>query len=248
MRLPVLHWSILKRMAQSPAHLLHAYMHPTEPTAAMRFGTLVHALVLGGDVVVYEGERRGNAWRDFAEAHEGRTIVTAKERDAAARVADAVLASTVAAPLLVGERERAWQASLYGRRCGGRIDVAGAAATVELKTTNDAEPYRFQRACLRMGYAAQLAWYQDARRELGEDPGEAFIVGVETKAPYPVTVLRVTPRALDGGRKLNRLWVERLEACEASDEWPGYAQSVLDLDVVEDAGLIIDGEELTEAL
>jgi hypothetical protein len=241
-----LHFTTLKQMARSPAHLKAAVETGWQPTRAMNLGTLIHALVLGGDFVVYEGSRRGKAWEAFEAEHGGSFIVTRKEYDEAQRAADAVREHPLAAPLLEGRKEWAWSTKMYGRKCAGRIDVAGR-HTVDLKSTNDAEPGRFSRACLRMGYAAQLAWYQDARIALGEDPGEAFIIGVESKAPFAVTVLRVTPRALLEGRKMTRLWLERLAACEAADEWPGYVQSVVDLDITEDAGLIIDGEEVEAA-
>lgn len=59
-------------------------------------------------------------------------------------------------------------------------------------------------------------------------------------------MLRLTPRALEEGEKLNRSWIERLDGCELADEWPGYTQSILDLDVPDDASdaLLIDGEEV----
>ncbi len=244
MRIEELHWSLLKQMALSPAHLRAAYEQGTDTTRSMSNGTLIHALVLGGDVLVWEGVRKGKKWEEFEAKNEGRFIVTRKEYDTASLAAVSVMWSPIAKPLLEGRREWSWSATMHGRRCAGRIDVAGP-ATVDLKTSNSVEPGRFSRACLRMGYHAQLAWYQDARRALGEDPGDAWIIGVETKAPFPVTVLHVTQRALDEGRKLNRLWLEKLNACEAADEWPGYVQSAVELDIVEDdGGLIIDGEEL----
>lgn len=243
MKIDELHFSTLKLMAKSPAHVKAAVETGWQPTRAMNQGTLIHALVLGGDYVVYDGSRRGKKWEAFEVEHEGRFIVTRKEHDEARRAADAVLSHPLAGPLLEGRKEWSWTAKMYGRKCAGRIDVAGR-NTVDLKSGNDMEPGRFSRTCLRMGYNAQLSWYQDARRALGEDPGEAYIVGVESKAPFAVTVLRVTPRALLEGQKMTRLWLERLAACEAADEWPGYVQSVVDLDIVEDAELIIDGEEV----
>lgn len=246
MRIEELHFSTLKLMAKSPAHLRHAVETGWKPTRSMNVGTIAHAILLGGDLVVFDGRRQGKKWEEFEAAHDDQTIVTRTEYDQADAMAASVARHHIASRLLIGDHERPWVATMYGRKCAGRIDVAGP-HTVELKTTNDAEPGRFQRQCLRMAYHAQLAWYQDARRALGEAPGEAYIIGVESKAPYPVTVLHLTERALLEGRKLTRLWLERLAACEAADEWPGYVQSVVELDIVEDAGLVIDGEEVEAA-
>lgn len=242
---PELHFTQLKMMAKSPAHYRAYLDEGFEATAAMNRGTLVHAILLGGDYVVYPKERRGNEWKAFAEENASKLIVTQKEYDVAARAAEAVLEDRVAAPLLKGDHEREWKAAMYGRPCAGRIDVSGMGFTVDLKTTTDAEPHRFKNQALRMGYHAQLAWYADARRALGELPGDLWIIGVEMKAPFAVTVLRVTERCAEEGRKALRLWIERLHECEQSNEWPGYVQSAVDLDIVEDSGLIIDGESVS---
>ncbi|MEM9194841.1 MAG: PD-(D/E)XK nuclease-like domain-containing protein [Myxococcota bacterium] len=65
-----LHFTRLKLMARSPAHYA-AYQDLTEPTAAMRLGTAVHALALGGDLIRYDGERKGNAWQSFKALVDG---------------------------------------------------------------------------------------------------------------------------------------------------------------------------------
>lgn len=231
MKVEELHFSRLKNMARSPAHFRAAILEPSEPSPAMKFGTLVHSLALGGEFVVYDGDRRGKAWTEFSAAHEGTLIVTAKEHERAKRVAEAVLTDPVAAPLLDGEREIEWKARLYGRACGGRVDVYKRAAhLVDLKTTTDAHPDRFQYAALRLAYHAQMSFYRDA---LGHN-GAVYLVAVEVTSPFAVTVMRLTERALDEGAKMNRLWVERLNVCEATDEWPAYCQSPVPLDVVED--------------
>lgn len=248
----VLHQSELKLMAKSPAHYKHAIDtgRDGKQTAAQRFGTLVHCLVLSGRYTVYEGERRGKAWASFAEAHEGELIVTSSEATEAMACARAVLHDPVAGPLLRGTMpESKWQTRLYGREMAGTIDAFKPGTVIDLKTASTTEPRLFQWACKRMHYDAQLAIYCDAMRDIGHRVDDCYIIGVEQKAPHCVTVLRVTERALDAARRKVRLWIEQLNACEAADAWPGYTQTALELDVEEDEALTltIDGEELEVA-
>lgn len=241
MKNPELHFSQLKIIDKSPAHYKAALETPFEPTAAMRFGTLVHALVLGGEFVVYDGERRGKAWTGFEEANAGKFIVTGTEHARAELVAAAVRRDPVARPLLEGEKELAWWRELYGRPCAGRVDVYRKGHhLVDLKTTACSQPEKFTRQALAMAYHAQMSMYRDAMQHTGP----VYLIAVETVAPYAVTVMQLTERALLEGDKLNRMWLERLAACESADQWPAYVQQAWPLDIVEDAGLIIDGEEL----
>lgn len=239
------HFTELRRIGQSPAHYLAALAEPKAPTAAMRFGTLCHARILGGDVVVYHDARRGNAWKAFESEHAKRLIVTQEEYDLSGRVAEAVFADPVAAPLIAGGRhEVAVDWTMLGRaRATFGIDVLGPDYVADLKTTSSVEPDQLRRAAQKMAYHAQLADYCEAARSLGEHPKMARIIGVETSPPFAVTVLRLTPGRLEAGAKLVRLWMERLLACEAADEWPAYTQSELDWDVDEGPlEVMIDGE------
>lgn len=246
----VLRWSELKHMARSPAHFRAAYTDPPEQSPAMRFGALVHALALRhGDFAVFEGERRaGKEWDRFRDANPGKMIVKASEVAEAQRVVSAVETDPVAAPLLRGLYEHELEWEHCGRRCAGRLDILHD-ALVDLKTTNCAEPAYFSRAALRLGYHAQAAHYSNGARANGHDlPHGAFIIAVETSAPFAVTVMHITPRTLEEGQKLLRSWLERVIACEAAGEWPGYRQTVIDLEVPEaDGGLLIDGEQVFAA-
>lgn len=236
-------FSRLKHMAQSPAHYL-ASLEDRRDTGPMLFGRACHSAVLGGSFAVYDGERRGKAWESFKAEHDGEDIITATEHDRVRRVADAVAAHPLAARLLTGDRELpiAWERQ--GRACSSRLDCLGASWVADLKTSNTSEPNRFGRMAIRMGYHAQLAWYQDAARFIGRAAPDAFLVAVETSAPYAVTVMQLTSRALEEGRKLCRIWFERLLTCEEVDVWPGYCESAVDLDVPEELDLLIDGEEV----
>lgn len=248
MKVAELHWSDLKVIEQSPAHFRWRLENkPPVQTPSMRYGSLLHCLVLGGKFVSYPGERRGNAWKDFEAANEGAFIVTQKELGRCLEASRQVLSDPVAGPYLRGDKEREWKAQMFGRACGGRIDVSGKTFTVDLKFTRTTDPAKLQRQALQMGWHAQIAWYMEARRALGEDPGEGVLVAIESKEPHPVTVMRLTERCLLEGAKQNRLWLERLQACEEADHWPGYVQAPIPLDVVEDANILVFGDTDEEA-
>lgn len=245
------HITTLKTIAQSPAHYLakleHEIANPRNDHPQMRFGRLTHTTVLGGPPsAVWDGERKGNAWKEYKAQNLDRDIVTKAEVEEATRVANAVLSDPVAAPFLVGEAEKPVEWRMLGRRCATRgIDVLGKDFVADLKTTSKAEPEWFRRQCLRMGYHAQLAWYLDAAASIGRRVSDAYIIAVETKPPYAVVTLKLTQRCIEEGRKLCRLWMERLIQCEEANEWPGYIQSIVELDV-DDApfSLFIDGEDV----
>lgn len=244
---PPVRFSTLKHIGQSPAHYDAALRHGIGETRAMRVGFAAHARVLGGDYLVFEGDRRGKKWEAFEAEHanDGRRILTAPEHESASRIAGAVmgspLAQSVLEPATLREHEIHW--SFGGRACVSHLDaLATERYVVELKVTNCAHPEKFAWQARRMGYIAQCAFYAEAAKV-----DAAYIVAVEDKRPWPVTVLRLTPRALTDGLKQCRLWMERLLACEAEDAWPGYCQSVVDLDTLDDGEFALEFGDESEA-
>lgn len=241
------HFSALRSMGRSPAHFRAAEVAGFEPTPAMKFGLAVHSLTLGGQRVVrFEADaRRGKAWTEFEEQHADKIILTAPEHDRALAVAEKVRTHPIARGALAGEHEVSLEWDYCGRACAGRIDVVGEDFLTELKTTTNASPAWFRFHALRMAYNAQVAWYREGmranRRPVG---GGGYIVAVEVRDPFAVTVFRMTEAALEQGEKTVRLWFERFLACEQSGEWPEYAQDIVDLDVLErDLELEFEGDE-----
>lgn len=229
-------FSTLKHIARSPAHYFHALSAPRTDSPAMRVGRVVHAALLGqapGErpIVAYDGDRRGKAWQDFAAANASADIVTADEWARGQRIAASVRAEPHAMRLLEGDREIgiAWRHA--GRDCSSRLDVLGDGWIADLKTCADASVMGFQRVAWRYHYAAQLAFYADAAASIGRPVSDAYLIAVESAPPHPVTVHRLTPRALEEGRRLYRAWFERLLVCESSRDWPGYALASVEMDV-----------------
>lgn len=244
----------LKAMGRSPLHCLQSLTcAPRKPTAAMRLGTAIHALLFGTrEVVAFPGAtRRGKAWETFAADRQDCEILLLNEYDNAMGAVDAITKCKTAMDVLRGEREETLLFDHIGMRCRVTPDVRGDGYVTELKSTNTADPFRFTSHATRMGYHAQLAWQRIgvASSDLGQ-PQTAYVVAVEQSAPYAVTVLRLTDRALEAGDRLCRLWSERLKVCLDSGTWPAYSDAIVDLDVPDDLGLMFedeDGNSVTES-
>lgn len=231
-----LRFSRLKRIGQSPAH--YAYGYGPE-TAEMETGTGTHSILLVArdmllhetPVLAYPGKvRRGKEFDAFVAANPGAIILTRREFTSAKGMAEAVRACPDAMRVLDGEREQTFTWKLQGRLCRGTPDVRSDKFITELKTGETSDPRFFPFKLRRFCYHGQLAWYSDGAVLAGlPDPKEHYVVAVEAAAPYVVTVFRIAPATIEKGRRLARLWFERLLQCEAAQEWPGYSQSVVEL-------------------
>jgi len=224
----------------------------SETTTAREKGTGTHALVFETRrVITYSpppspdakpgakpkrAVRSGKAWDAFKAANAGALILSRTEYEAANRMADAVRADPRAMDVLNATHERRILWSSMGRACRTTPDAASYLEfATELKTTACADPDRFTWQAIRMGYHAQMAWHLAGIIGAGlGQPEAAYIVAVESAPPWPVTVLKLTERALDKGTALCSLWFERLLGFERSGQWPPYAQHVVDLDVPDD--------------
>ena len=234
-----IHFSTLKKMALSPAHYRACEAEPFEATRAMRLGTIAHHIVLGPSNVKplvrwRDGERKGSAWKAFAEANDGAEIVTDTEWEEAEPMAAAVMANEHARRLIEGSRTEvpmSWTSG--GIPCATRgMDVVGPRHMADLKFTSCAEPAAFMRHATKLLYPQQMGFYQEGCEQNRIDvSGGIFLIAVESKVPYPVTVLRMTDPVLAHGRKSIALWIERLRSCLESDFWPGYTQAVLDFEL-----------------
>lgn len=242
--LELIHWTNLRQMALSPAHYMAAVRSELHKRVWSN-GRLLHYLVLGGDYVVWNGRRQGNAWKEFAAENDHRDIFTQTEVDREMRVAEAIKSHPIASPLLEGRHEVEIQWKWMGRDCSSRIDVLNTKLrrAVDLKRAVTARPERFQRSAIFYGYHAQGAFYQDACEANQTPIDEYYVIAAEPFPPYAITVFQLTPRALVEGRKQNRLWRERLDGCQAQNFWPEYAQTIQPLDFEAEPELIFDGEE-----
>lgn len=245
--------SRLKKMALTPKHYFEACQgNVDEPTLAMRFGTLGHARLWPEAAVpyaIYDGERRGHAWKDFAAKHADKQIFTIKEVDRADDLAEAIDKHPDASKLVrLGEPERHIEWSYLDRAFSSRLDVYGPSTVVELKTCRSSHPDWFVRDGIRLGHHVQCAAYRLAVAHLtGKRPQDidVVIVAAESARPHVVTVFEMEDDDLLQGERALRAWMERLLVCEAANHWPGYVEQRVRFHVPDpdEQALLFDDDE-----
>lgn len=229
--IPAMHWSRLRHLATSPRAYQIALDRPPEDTPSMRFGRLVHCLILrptdfADEWSVWGGQRRaGKAYDAFVSDLAGREECSIDEYRRASDCWDAMrLVMPPRAKELLCEEPIDVECSVFGRR-KARPDLVyersdGQAVLVELKTARSIEPRAFGRAVYDMHYLGQLAWYRQIWERLNGRRLECEIWAVQSDgtdaAVYAVSEadMRVGERLVE---RLVDLWVE----CTSSGRWPG---------------------------
>lgn len=229
-----------KKMRQSPAHYLLARNEASMPTAAMQFGTAVHAGVLEPDTfadVVAEApdvDRRtkeGKAqWAEFAAAAAGKVILSPDDMARARRCINAVRAHPSAGKLLAGaevEKSFFWRDGRFQVPCKARWDARNHGLAIDLKTTQDASPEAFARSIATFQYHAQAAHYCSAAEHLLDESPQAFVfIAVEVEPPHAVACYALPGAAILAGAHLMNIAFARYADALASGRWAGYPETI----------------------
>lgn len=249
--------SHLDKIAKSPAHYWAAYIdpnrEPSEPTAAMRMGTLIHTAVLEPDtlsartIIAPEGiDRRTKdgkaAWAAFQIEAAGREIITADENTLLTRIQDRVLNHPIAGKLLsdgVAEQsffsKRVIQTMNYDTgqiiereeilKC--RPDwMTNNGVMVDLKSTDDASPDGFGRSVVNYRYYIQAPWYCDILEEIYGEPPSAFVfIAVEKTWPHAVGVYFATQDQIEIGRDHYQKDLRQIVTSKATNWWPDFSST-----------------------
>ena len=244
-------YSTLKKMADSPRHYRHAVDNPTSGDTSAR-GVLraIHCLTLEGpeafgeQFAVYDGAgtRASKAYKEWAAANEGKTLLKASEVEEVYAIAEAVHGHPAARRLLTipgnSELSLRWTDGPTGMRCRGRMDriahgsplSAAPYAVVDLKTLDSTDPRRVASHVARNMWDVQAAHYSDGVKSLTGSLPDYYLLVVERKAPHDVAVFHMHPEsALWVGEQRRRRLLDRVAECEASGVWPGRSPDIDEL-------------------
>lgn len=200
-----LSYSALKQFDISPNHLLAYWNRDLTSSAAQIKGTLIHTLTLEADTfddkyAIFEGKvKRGKAYDEFLESNEGKVIVSVSDYNEASLIASAVQTNEAVHELFMEttavEQLVEWEHN--GLKFKGFIDGIGSDFNFDLKSCASAEPKKFTNDCFKYGYPMQGAMYNIALGGTGLE--DYYIVAVENKSPYNVTLFKMTKELLQYG-------------------------------------------------
>lgn len=221
------HWLIA--LLDNPAACWRKYLDPRrpveEPTAALRFGMLVHCLALtprqlDQEFIVTDYERRSMAGKArYAELiATGLTAIRPAELEKARALVAALHADPDARKLLRGGKK---ERTIIQPRARGwlplkaRLDVhrESQRQVVELKTTYSIRAV--EAAMDRYRYPLSAAFYRDLSKSLS-----VIFVFIQTKEPFEVAVIPLDNARLQEGGAQWRDALQRFDACWQSSEWP----------------------------
>ena len=238
----------LDLLARSPLHYWDRYINPqpTErtETAAMAFGTAVHAAVLEPDefakwVVMDKVDGRttvGKAAKAEAEARAaqlGVPMIDTATWDTVQRIAARVHRHPqIGAELQTGTPELSvyWTDEDTGILCRCRPDWLGKGIVVDIKTTENASPKAFQQSAYGWRYWVQAAYYLDGLATNGVDIEYFLFAAVEKSSPFAVMGYTASKAMLDSGRREYQRLLRLYAICASTNEWPGYG-GVMDLEL-----------------
>ena len=240
----------LKLIGQkTPFHFWSRYIDPDRrnidtSTKAQIIGTAIHAAALepqkfDEEYVVAEGfaARNAKGFKAWAEG-ERRHILMPDEYDNVLGMRRSLWLHPVVYTLLEDAFE--FEYSIFapdpitGVLCRVRLDLLTHSGwIVDLKKCQDASPAGAAKAVANYGYYHQAGFYQDvyAWAKDGELPRGFVFVFVEEQPPHAVGVYILAREDVERGRREYRKNLNTYAHCLARDDWPGYGNSAMTLDL-----------------
>lgn len=232
---PAVSKSDLDLINRSPAHYKYVKENPTEQTAAMLLGSVVHTLVLEPEkfadeyVVAPALDKRTKKgkeeWNEFIGSIDGKTVVDRKIYETAELAASSVRNHPIAARLLQGgqaETSYFWEEN--GIKCKCRPDYLrmDIKCVIDLKTTQNASPDSFIKSAYDYRYHVQAAWYLRGLKACGIEAENFIFIAVEKEPPYTVCVYTADELMINLGTAIANENFKTLCECMRSDNWYGY--------------------------
>jgi exodeoxyribonuclease VIII len=235
--------SNIKAFMRSPAHCHYAKNNPDDPTPAMIFGEIFHAVALEPDRVVEmppfnlrkKAEKaQAEAWR---AANADKVVATAEQFKQAEAMTDSIMHHRLARALMEADGEvevsGVFNEPTYGIKGKLRVDKLNRNdhIMIDLKSTVDASDEYFSKAIFNFGYHISGSWYNVGGHCIDKVSYEFILIAVEKTPPFAVNVFRLTERHFEIAYRRIDAILDSLNRCIESDKWPAYPQRIVTPDI-----------------
>lgn len=230
--LDAVNWSTLRFMDKSPAAYQWALAHPLKVTPDMEFGTITHARLLEGAVIV-PGANANRGTKAFAKEqaeYPGSLLVNDTEE-------------IMLDFWLNGYRDNdyyeefqkdpkieyciIWTDPDTGIKCKCKIDLFTDDILLDLKTTKDDTEHAYWSSFARYRTHCQFAMYRDALFELDGQKRECVVGRLEKTPPYDTIFSALRIEVVLGGQRRYKKLLRDLAECLETDKWPGKGRNQL---------------------
>lgn len=231
--------SSFEHLGKSPAHYQMWINETSKKSDSMKFGTLVHELLLEPDLFkdkysfipkIDKRTKEGKAkYNELLELSEGKILVEEDVYNSVKKSVEAFKNHPWFKVLLsdgIAEQSFFWKDKETGVLCKIRADyyIPSLNLVVDIKTTLDATD--FGRSSAKYGYHTQNAFYIDGLREVtGVEPDFIFFI-VESSEPFGVKLVRLDNDSQDLGRNKYRELLSVYAKCLETGDWTGYKHEI----------------------
>ena len=221
------HWLI--SMLNSPADCWRKYIDPNRPaqtvTDSMKFGTLIHCLILTPkqfekEFLIADVQRRSLSDKArYAElSATGKILISPSQYEKAQAIVAVLKSDSEAFKLLrYGSKEKTIIQPRHGELLPlkARLDVLNQTKhlVVELKTIYSIQAV--ETAIERYRYYLSASFYQDISKSKTVN-----FVFVKTAEPFEVQILEITKEQLQKGREQYQMALKLFDQCWQSNDWP----------------------------
>lgn len=221
---------------RSPAHFKHYQDNPQPEKKAFVIGDASHTILFQPDEFdkrfhTLDLTRRPNPEKDFRDvankewkkemeqAYAHKIIINSDEYEMIMRMMESMRQNEYVVDLLKGceyEKEHYWIDQTTGLECKKKVDGENSIHRIDYKTSDNADPYKWQRKTWGYDYYRQAAFYDmDVHKEF-------YFIVQEKDAPYLVSVHKCTPELIHYGKEEAQLILHKIKASMEQNFWPGY--------------------------
>lgn len=230
----------LKRILRSPKKYMFLKANPEQPTDAMQFGSVFHAMLLEEDTFEHfyavkplGTDRRTKvgkeAYEAFEKANAGKTVIHHETFEQAYAMVKRIKEHPRVAKMLKAGKP---EFTVFNQGADGVVQKARADLYIpeggiitDFKTTEDASPEAFARTIFNYGYDVQAGAYTHVFKESGMTAGMFLFVVIEKKPPYEMGLYYLQPSVIDVGIAKMKKAKSVYANCKATDIWPGLGEN-----------------------